>query len=237
MANTHLIGPVVRHFLLEDVGVDRNLSVNTQRSYRDTLRLLFRFMAERYAIEPTQMTVEHLTVDVVKSFLIYLEEERGNAADTRNLRLTALHSLFRFVARQIPELIEQATQIQTIPSRRTTQPMVTYLEKDEIDALLATPDRSSLQGQRDYALLLFLYNTGARASEAAHITLAPFISIPLLPRSGSSAKDARCGSAPFGPTRSTSCEVFWVQDLKAPRMCRCSSTSAVSKSLVSAFTL
>ncbi|WP_256868048.1 site-specific integrase [Candidatus Entotheonella palauensis] len=100
MANTHLIGPVVRHFLLEDVGVDRNLSVNTQRSYQDTLRLLFRFMAERYATEPTQMTVEHLTVDVVKSFLIYLEEERGNAVDTRNLRLTALHSLFRFVARQ-----------------------------------------------------------------------------------------------------------------------------------------
>ena len=168
MANTHLIGPVVRRFLLEEVGVDRNLSVNTQRSYRDTLRLLFRFMAERYATEPTQMTVEHLTADVVKSFLIYLEEERGNAVDTRNLRLTALHSLFRFVARQIPELIEQATQIQTIPLRRTTQPTVTYLEKDEIDALLATPDRSSLQGQRDYALLLFLYNTGARASEAAH---------------------------------------------------------------------
>ena len=168
MANTHLIGPVVRRFLLEEVGVDRNLSVNTQRSYRDTLRLLFRFMAERYATEPTQMIVEHLTADVVKSFLIYLEEERGNAVDTRNLRLTALHSLFRFVARQIPELIEQATQLQTIPLRRTTQPTVTYLEKDELDALLATPDRSSLQGQRDYALLLFLYNTGARASEAAH---------------------------------------------------------------------
>ncbi len=168
MANAHLIGPLVRRFLLEEVGVDRNLSVNTQRSYRDALRLLFRFMAERYTTEPTQMTVEHLTVDVVKSFLTYLEEERGNAIDTRNLRLTALHSLFRFVARQIPELIEQATQIQKIPLRRTTQPTATYLEKDEIDALLATPDRSSLQGQRDYALLLFLYNTGARASEAAH---------------------------------------------------------------------
>ena len=138
MANTHLIGPLVRRFLLEEVGVDRNLSINTQRSYRDTLRLLFRFMTERYATEPTQMTVEHLTADVVKSFLTYLEEERGNAIDTRNLRLTALHSLFRFVARQTPELIEQAAQIQAIPSRRTIQPTVTYLEKDEIEALLAT---------------------------------------------------------------------------------------------------
>ena len=79
MANTHLIGPLVRRFLLEEVGIDRNLSVNTQRSYRDALRLLFHFLAERYAIEPTQVTVEHLTVDVVKSFLTYLEQERGNA--------------------------------------------------------------------------------------------------------------------------------------------------------------
>lgn len=167
MANTHLIGPLVRRFLLEEVGVDRNLSVNTQRSYRDTRRLLFRFMAERYATEPTRMTVEHLTADVVKSFLTYLEKERGNAVDTRNRRLTARHSLFRFVSRQIPELIEQATQIQTIRLRRTTQPTVTYLEKDDIEALLSTPDHRSSPGRRDHALLLFLYNTGARASEAS----------------------------------------------------------------------
>lgn len=166
MANTHLIGPLVRRFLLEEVGRDRNLSVNTQRSYRDALRLLFHFLAEHYALEPTQVTVEHLTVDVIKSFLTSLEQERGNAIATRNLRLTALHSLFRFVARHIPELIEQATQIQTLPLRRTTQPTVAYLEKDEIDAMLATPDRRAFQGQRDYALLLFLYNTGARVTEA-----------------------------------------------------------------------
>ena len=99
MANPHVIGPLVRRFLLEEVGVDRNLSINTQRSYRDALRLLFHFLAERYATEPTQVTVEHLTVDVMKHFLTYLEEERGNAADTRNLRLTAMHSFFRFVSR------------------------------------------------------------------------------------------------------------------------------------------
>ena len=97
MANPHLIGPLVRRFLLDEVGIERNLSINTQRSYRDTLRLLFHFLAERYAVEPTQVTVEQLTVDVIKHFLIYLEEERGNTIDTRNLRLTALHSFFRFV--------------------------------------------------------------------------------------------------------------------------------------------
>jgi site-specific recombinase XerD len=157
MANPHVIGPLVRRFLLEEVGIERNLSINTQRSYRDTLRLLFHFLAERYATEPTQVTVEHLTVDVIKHFLTYLEEERGNTIDTRNLRLTALHSFFRFVSRQIRH----------IPLRRTLQPTVTYLEKAEIDAVLATPDRTALQGQRDYAVLLFLYNTGARATEAA----------------------------------------------------------------------
>ena len=74
MANPHLIGPLVRRFLLEEVGIERNLSINTQRSYRDTLRLLFHFLAERYAAEPTQVTVEHLTVDDIKHFLLYLEE-------------------------------------------------------------------------------------------------------------------------------------------------------------------
>jgi len=171
---------LVRRFLLEEVGSDRNLSVNTQRSYRDALRLLFYFLAEHDTLEPTQVTVEHLTADVIKRFLTYLEQERGNAIDTRNLRLTALHSLFRFLARHIPALLEQATQIQQIPLRRTTQPTVAYLEKDEIDAMLATPNRGSCQGQRDYALLLFLYNTGARVTEAVqtnvgalHLDTAP----------------------------------------------------------------
>ena len=84
MANPHVIGPFVRRFLLEEVGIERNLSINTQRSYRDTLRLLFHFLAERYATEPTQVTVEHLTVDVIKHFLTYLEEERGNTRHTES---------------------------------------------------------------------------------------------------------------------------------------------------------
>ena len=115
MANPHVIGPLVRRFLLEEVGIERNLSIHTQRSYRDTLRLLLHLLAERYATDPTQVTVEHLTVDVIKHVLTSLEEERGNTIDTRNLRLTALHAFFRFVSRQIPELIEHATQIHNIP--------------------------------------------------------------------------------------------------------------------------
>ena len=170
MPDQYLLGSFVRQFLLEEIIADRNLSRNTQKSYRDAFRLLFRFMEEHHSINPTRLTVEYITVDVVRSFLAYLKQERGNSSTTVNQRLATIHSFFRFVARQVPELIEHATQIQNIPLRRTDSPAIDYLEKTEIDALLAVPDRRRPQGQRDYALLLFLYNTGARATEAAQLT-------------------------------------------------------------------
>lgn len=171
-ADGHLLGPFVRRFLLEDVIADRNLSVNTQRSYRDAIRLLFGFIAERLATDPPRVTVEQVTAKVVRAFLTHLEEERGNSVASRNQRLTAVHSLFRFISLQVPELVEHATQIHAIPRRRASTPPMSYLEKSEIDALLAVPDRRRPQGRRDYALLLFLYNTGARASEVASTTIA-----------------------------------------------------------------
>ncbi len=168
----HLLGPFVRRFLLEDVLADRNLSINTQRSYRDAIRLLFGYLADRHATDPVHVNVEQVTADVVCAFLAHLEDHRGNSVATRNQRLAALHSLFRFIIRQVPELVEHAAQVQAIPVRRTVTPTMSYLEKHEIDALLTVPDRRRAQGRRDYALLLFLYNTGARASEAAAVTIA-----------------------------------------------------------------
>jgi integrase/recombinase XerD len=170
MPDQHLLGPFIRRFLLEHVVADRNLSRQTQRSYRDAIRLLLRFMKERHRIDPADLTVERVTVDVVRTFLQYLEQERKNTAATLNQRVSVIHSLFRFVGRAVPELVERASQLQAIPLRRVDHPAVPYLEKAEVDALLATPDRRRPQGQRDYALLLFLYNTGARADEAAHLT-------------------------------------------------------------------
>lgn len=170
MSERHLLGPYVRRFLLEHVVADRNLSRNTQQSYRDAIRVLLRFMTDRHRLDPADLTVEHFSADVVRAFLRYLEQERHNTAATLNQRLTVIHSLFRFVGRHVPELVDVATQLQAVPLRRTDHPAVPYLEKAEVDALLATPDRRRPQGQRDYALLLFLYNTGARADEAAHLT-------------------------------------------------------------------
>jgi integrase/recombinase XerD len=172
MTHNHLIGPFVRRFLLEELVADRNLSPNTQKSYRDTIRLLFGFVAERYATDPTRLTIEQLNAARVRSFLVYLEDERGNCSATRNQRLGALHSLFRFIGRLVPELVDHAAQIQAIPLRRSAAPVMPYLDKHEVDALLAVPDRRRTQGRRDYALLLFLYNTGARATEATEVTLA-----------------------------------------------------------------
>ena len=168
----HLMGPFVRRFLLEDLVADRNLSPNTQKSYRDTIRLLFSYVAEHHKTDPVRITVEQIDAAVVRSFLAYLERERGNVTSTRNQRLAALHSLFRFTGRQVPELVDHAAQIHAIPLRRTAVPAMPYLEKSEIDGMLAVPDRTRAQGRRDYALLLFLYNSGARASEAALIKVA-----------------------------------------------------------------
>jgi integrase/recombinase XerD len=175
MPNHHLLGLFVRRFLLEEVVADRNLTRNTQRSYRDAIRLLFGFMAERHATDPTRVTVEQVTATVVRAFLVYIEQERGNSVTTRNQRLAAIHSLFRFIGRQVPELIEQATHIQAIPPRRAPTAVMPYLDKNEIDTLLAIPNRQRAQGRRDYALLLFLYNTGARATEAAGVTVGDLV--------------------------------------------------------------
>jgi integrase/recombinase XerD len=172
MSNNHLMGPFIRRFLIEELVADRNLSPNTQKSYRDTIRLLCRFVAEHYSIDPTRTTVEQLDAVVIRAFLAHLENDRGNSIATRNQRLAALHSLFRFIGRLVPDLIEHAAQIQAIPLRRTIVPTMAYLEKYEIDALLDVPDRRRAQGRRDYAIILILYNTGARTTEVAQLTVA-----------------------------------------------------------------
>ncbi len=175
MSDSRLLGPFVRRFLLEEVVANRNLSLNTQKSYRDTIRVLFGFIREFHGKDPIRVTVEQITEDLLRSFLAHLEKERGNSIATRNQRLAALHSLFRFIGRQVPEIVEQATRIQGIQPRRAPIPTMAYLDKNEIDALLAVQNRTCRQGLHDYALLLFLYNTGARASVLPARTIFLFL--------------------------------------------------------------
>lgn len=171
MTETAKLGPWVRRFLLEHLVGERNLARNTQRSYRDTLALLIPFLSGRALKGVDQLDVDHLTAEHLRQFLQHLEDTRGCSVTTRNQRLAVIHALARFVGERGPEHIEWCGQIQAVPFKRAPKTSITYLEKSEMDALLAAPDRNSAQGRRDYALLLFLYNTGARADEAAQLSV------------------------------------------------------------------
>lgn len=172
MRDSPTLGPWIRRFLLEYLVHERNLARNTQRSYRDTLALLVPFVGREAHTPVDRLTVVDVTTDRVKQFLRHIEESRRCTTATRNQRLAAIHTLARFVAERSPEHLEWAGQLRNIPFKKCGQTPVTYLEKPEMDALLASPDRDSSQGRRDHALLLFLYNTGARADEAAQVTVA-----------------------------------------------------------------
>jgi integrase/recombinase XerD len=169
MTDSSRLGPWVRRFLLEYLIHERNLSRGTQRSYRDTLILLIPFVAHKVRKGVDELDVIHVSAELVRLFLLHLEESRNSAISTRNQRLAAIHSLARFVALHSPEHLVWCREICTIPFKKCTQTPVTYLEKTEIDALLAAPNLKSAQGRRDHLLLLFLYNTGARADEAAQV--------------------------------------------------------------------
>src|SRR5579863_448887 len=171
MTETARLGPWVRRFLLEHLVGERNLARNTQRSYRDTLALLIPFLSGKTLKGVDQLDVDHLTAEHLRQFLQHLEDIRGCSVTTRNQRLAVIHALARFIGERGPEHIEWCGQIQSVPFKRATKTSITYLEKSEMDALLAAPDRNSAQGRRDYALLLFLYNTGARADEAAQLSI------------------------------------------------------------------
>ena len=171
MTETAKLGVWVRRFLLEHLVGERNLARNTQRSYRDTLALLIPFISSRVDKKVDQLDIDHVTAEHVRQFLQDLEETRGCSVATRNQRLAAIHALAHFVGQRAPEHIEWCGQIRAIAFKRAAKTPITYLEKSEMDALLAAPRRDTAQGRRDYSLLLFLYNTGARADEAAQLSV------------------------------------------------------------------
>ena len=160
---------------MEYLVTDRNLARNTQTSYRDTLVLLLPFLGNAQQKPVDCLTIDDLSPALVRRFLEYLENERGCSGATRNLRLATIHSLAKFIGMHNPEQVAWCAGIRAIPFKKTAKSTLTYLDKPEIDALLQTPDLRLPQGQRDYALLLFLYNTGARVDEAARLTVADIV--------------------------------------------------------------
>jgi integrase/recombinase XerD len=172
MKTIFFLAPWIHRFLLEYLVNDRNLAHNTQVSYRDTLVLFLPFVAKKRGKSLDQLAIEDICADTIRQFLLELEQKRGCSISTRNQRLAALHALARFIGERNPEHIAWLAEIRSVPFKKTSNPAMAYLEKQEIDALLNAPNSQRQQGRRDHALLLFLYNSGARASEAAQLTIA-----------------------------------------------------------------
>jgi integrase/recombinase XerD len=175
MSNSLTLGPWVRRFLLEHVVGERNLALNTQRSYRDTLALLIPFVARTLRKSVDTLMVADIGPVLVRAFLQQQEETKHWSTTTRNQRLAAIRAFAYFVGQRSPENIDWCSQVRIVPFKRAARVQITYLEKSEMDAILAAPDRGSAQGRRDHVLLLFLYNTGTRADEAAQLKISDLL--------------------------------------------------------------
>lgn len=158
------LASALRAFLTDYLPQQRALSPHTLHSYRDSLKLLLQFVAGQKA-DPGRLTMEQLTYERVMAFLLHLETGRKNQVSTRNVRLSAIRSFFRFVGAHYPEHLAQAQRILSAPLKRTASREIQHLEMSEIQAVLGSIDRSSAAGRRDHVLLSFLFNTGARVSE------------------------------------------------------------------------
>lgn len=166
MSTTNSLPQLLHFFLHEWMAAQRNASRHTIISYRDCWRLFLRFVAEHRQRTVARLTLADLTAEEVVAFLDHIEKDRGGTIATRNCRLAALHSFFHFVAGREPLAAKQCEAVLRIPVKRGPKRSPCYLETDEVAALLSQPDRQNLLGQRDYTLLVLLYNTGARISGA-----------------------------------------------------------------------
>jgi len=150
----------------------RGMSPLTMLSYRDAMKLLLRYAAERTRRPVVKLDVDDITTELVSDFLGHLESKRGNQIATRNNRLAALRTFFAYVATEEPALADRCRRICAIPLKRSPMRTIPYLEQDEMNALLEAPDRASRLGRLHYAILLFLYNTGARVAELVGVRAA-----------------------------------------------------------------
>jgi len=186
--------PLVESFFREHLQRVRGASPHTVRSYRDSLRLFLCFLADSSGKSVADLGLAHIEAERVLSFLEHLETRRGNSVSTRNLRLAAIRSLAQHLLRRDPTRAGQYRRILDVPTKKSKLPAVYYLEPEEVEVLLRQPDQGTPAGRRDHALLLFLYNTGARVSEA--LAVCPrdlqLVRPPLVRLHGKGNKDRLC---------------------------------------------
>ena len=159
------LAPTVQAFFTERLITQRNASPHTIAAYRDTFRLLLRFAQDQTGKQPFQLDLDDLDAPLIGAFLTHLEQVRGNNPRTRNARLGAIHSFYRFAALEHPEHAHTIARVMAIPTKRHQRNTVSYLDTGEITALLGAPDRRTWLGRRDHALMVLMIQTGIRVSE------------------------------------------------------------------------
>jgi integrase/recombinase XerD len=170
MTMTVNFGSVLTRFITERLMKQRHVSPHTIGSYRDTFRLLLKFVYARTGKQPSRLLWADIDAPLISAFLDDLQDSRGITARSRNLRLTAIRSLFRYASFELPEYSSQIQRVLAIPSKRTTRQQIGYLTRRELDALLDATDQSTWSGRRDYAWLLLAAQTGLRLSELTGLT-------------------------------------------------------------------
>lgn len=169
MSTNTPLGPIVQSFFLDHLITVKGLRPASVRSYRDTMRLFLLFLAGDRRCKITKLRLTDLTFDRVVAFLRYLELDRGNHVRTRNQRLAALHTLFDYIATREPEMLGVCQRVAAIPMKRAAPAETSFLERDEVEQLFADMPHEGRLTPRDRALLLFLYNSGARVQEVADL--------------------------------------------------------------------
>src|SRR5437762_11428638 len=161
----------LHRFLTTHLAGLRGCSANTVASYRDTFKLLIVFFRDERSIPPERLTLDCIDAAAITGFLDWLEASRHNSISTRNQRLAAISSFYRWMQSQDPTQLARCQDILAIPAKKQTQPAVNHLTAEQTRRLLAAPDRSTRQGRRDATLLATLYDTGARVQELADLTV------------------------------------------------------------------
>jgi site-specific recombinase XerD len=167
--------PLLERFFTQRLMQQRQASPHTISSYRDTFRQFLKFVQQRLHKLPSRLNFEEIDAPLIVAFLDDLEKHKGVSIRTRNLRLTAIHSFFRYAALETPAHSAQIQRVLAIPSKRFTRTLVNFLTRPEVDALLAAPDRRTWSGRRDHAFILVAVQTGLRLSEMTGLKRDDFV--------------------------------------------------------------
>ena len=167
---TYALSAYLQRFFTERLGHQMKASPNTIASYRDTFRLLLRYAAAQQEKEPTQLQIADIDADLVAHFLTDLETTRGDAARSRNTRLAAIRSFYKYVAVNEPQLLHHCQRVMAMPAKRHVKRAIDYLSREEIEAVIAAPDLSTWHGRRDRVILVLALQTGLRVTELVTLT-------------------------------------------------------------------